>query len=68
MGVAPSEKVTVPVGVPVPGGAAVAAAVRVTESPNVEGFRLDASDVVLGNSTTCDSAAEELAAKVASPL
>jgi hypothetical protein len=60
--VAPSEKVTVPVGVPVPGASGlivvvpgvigVTVAVNVTESPDVDGFRLEARVVVVGTSTT----------------
>jgi hypothetical protein len=38
MAVEPSLNVTVPVGVPAPGAAAVTVAVKVTDCPIVEGF------------------------------
>ena len=38
IGDAPSRKVTVPVGVPAPGGVAATVALNVTDCPNVEGF------------------------------
>ena len=42
---APSLKVTVPVGVPDVDGVTVA--VKVTDAPNVDGFKLDDTDVVV---------------------
>ena len=44
-GVAPSLNVTVPVGVPGPLGVTVA--VKVTDCPNVDGLRLETSEVVV---------------------
>ena len=39
--------VTVPVGVPAPGAAAVTVAVNVTDCPNIDGFVEDVSAVVV---------------------
>jgi hypothetical protein len=50
--VTPSTKVTVPVGMEVPGDTSVTVAVKVTLSPGVEGFALDTSVVVVVESTT----------------
>jgi hypothetical protein len=44
-GVVPSKKVTVPVGMPVPGGIAVTVAVSVTVPPGTEGFTSAVSTV-----------------------
>ena len=44
---APSLKVTVPVAVPLPGGAAATVAVKVTDWPNFEGLTEEASVVVV---------------------
>jgi hypothetical protein len=67
--VAPSKKLTVPVSVPAV--VDVAVAVKVTFAPTVEGFAEDASAVVVAAKaaafTTCDTAVDVLAAKVASP-
>jgi len=43
----PSEKVTVPVGVPAPGNTALTVAVKVTDWPNTEGLTEEATVVVL---------------------
>ena len=45
--VAPSLKVTVPVGVPLPGEAAPTVAVKVTDWPKTEGFWEEATAVVV---------------------
>ena len=45
--VVPSEKVTVPVGAPVPGGIAVTVAVSVTIAPRTEGFTSAVSTVAV---------------------
>ena len=45
--VPPSLKVTLPVGVPLPGAAAVTVAVKVTDWPKTEGFADDVTAVVL---------------------
>jgi hypothetical protein len=47
--VAPSLKVTVPVGIPEPGALAVTVAVKVTDCPNEEGFALEVRAVVVGS-------------------
>ena len=44
---APSRKVTVPVGVPAPANTAATVAVKVTDCPKVEGFADDATLVVV---------------------
>jgi hypothetical protein len=65
----PSWKVTVPVGVPEPGGLAVTVAVKVTACPDEEGLTDELSAVlVVPLFTVCVSAAEVLAMKLASPL
>ena len=43
----PSLNVTLPVGVPLPGAAAVTVAVKVTDWPKTEGFADDVTAVVL---------------------
>jgi hypothetical protein len=43
---------TVPVGVPAPGGFTVTVAVRVVGCPNVDGFGADVSVVVVGARST----------------
>ena len=65
-GLAPSLKVTVPVGVPfVP----VIAAMNVTDWPNTVGFVEEVSVVVLGDLlTVCDNGELVLVLKPASPL
>src|SRR5689334_15022701 len=66
--VAPSLKVTVPVGVPLPGATALTVAVIVTDWPNTDGFTEDASAVVLPALLTfCVKAEEVLVAKLVSP-
>ncbi len=45
--VAPSKKVTVPVGVPVAGGLTVTVAVKVADCPNTDGFSDELSVVVV---------------------
>jgi hypothetical protein len=45
--VVPSKKVTVPAGVPVPGGIAVTVAVKVTVPPGAEGFTSTVSTVAV---------------------
>ena len=67
--VAPSRNVTVPVGTVVP-EAGVTVAVKVTDCPTVDGLADDATTVVVDTSTaftTCDSADDVLAAKLALP-
>jgi hypothetical protein len=44
---APSKKVTVPVGVPDPGGTGLTVAVKVTDWPKTVGFADEATDVVV---------------------
>src|SRR6266404_5675800 len=64
--VAPSLKVTVPVGVPL---VPLTAAVNVTDWPNTEGFSEELTVVVVEPLlTVCVNAAEVLLVKVASPL
>src|SRR5437868_14831205 len=56
--VAPSRKLTVPVGVPAPGAVAVTVAVNVTDAPTIEGLLPETSAVeVAALFTTCESAA-----------
>jgi len=64
--VAPSLKVTVPVGVP--GAVDVTVAVNVTDWPAVDGFSEDATAVAVVPLTTCVTTEDVLDAKVASPL
>lgn len=53
----PSWKLTVPVGVPEPGAAAVIVAVKVTFCPNTEGFAVELTETVLVSwFTTCGDA------------
>jgi len=60
-GVAPSLKVTVPVGVPDPGATALTVAVKVTGWPNTEGVREVArAVVVLALLTVCVTVEEVL--------
>lgn len=47
--VVPSKNVTVPVGVPLPGGVTVTVAVKVTESPKFDGLRVEVTAVVSGD-------------------
>jgi hypothetical protein len=64
----PSLKVTVPVGVPVPGDVALTVAVIVTDWPNTEGFAEEASTVpLLALFTVCVSTVEVLVVKLPSP-
>ena len=48
----PSLKVTVPVGVPLPGAAAATVAVKVTDWPKTEGFADDVTEVVVASLVT----------------
>jgi hypothetical protein len=59
--VAPSRKVTVPVGIPEPGGAAATTAETVTACPNVDGFGIDATVVVVAAWLTVTPAPPPLA-------
>jgi hypothetical protein len=66
--VAPSLKVTVPVGVPLPGAAGATVAVKVTPCPNAEGFPDEITAVVvLALFTVCVSVLDVLAAKLLLP-
>ena len=69
IGVAPSLKVTVPVGVPVAGATGDTVAVKVTLLPAVDGLPLVVSAVVVpARPTTCVMAGLVLMLKEASPL
>ena len=66
--VAPSLKVTVPIGVPDPGAVAATVAVKVTDWPNAEGLAEEATAVVVfAVFTVCVSAEEVLALKPLPP-
>ena len=66
---APSLKVTVPVGVPVPGAVAVTVAVKVTDWPKTEGLTEEATAVVvLALLTVCVKLGDVLVLKLTSPL
>lgn len=66
--VAPSLKVTVPVGVPDPGATALTVAVKVTDWPKTEGFADDATAVVvLSVFTICVRMEEVLVEKLELP-
>ena len=68
MVVPPSWNVTVPVGVPVPGGTTLTVAFNVTVWPEVEGFGVVVSTVVVATAfTVCVTAVELLAAKLVLP-
>jgi hypothetical protein len=63
----PFLKVTLPVGVPPKDDETVA--VNVTGAPDTDGFTDEIKPVVLGDTfTTCDTGAEVLPLKLASPL
>src|SRR5467141_159345 len=65
----PSWKVTVPVGVPTPGGLAVTVAVKVTLCPDTEGLADELSPVVVASwFTVWVNGAEVLVRRTASPL
>ncbi len=65
---APSLKLTLPVGVPAPGATAVTVAVKVTDWPKTDGFWLEVSAVaVLAWLTTCESTELVLPLKLPSP-
>jgi hypothetical protein len=67
--VAPSLKVTVPVGVPLPGEAALTVAVNVTDCPKTVGLvELLSAVVLLSWLTVCVSADDVLVLKLPSPL
>jgi hypothetical protein len=69
IGVAPSLKVTVPVGMPVPGAVAITVAVKVTACPKIEGLTDELTAVVvLALLTVCVKLDELLALKLPSPL
>ena len=64
----PSLKVTVPVGIPLPGAFAVTFAVKVTLFPKLDGFKEDEREVVVGSlTTTCVIAVEFDPVKFVSP-
>lgn len=66
--VAPSLKVTVPVGVPLPGEFALTVAVKVTDWPETDGFAEDVTDVVVSSVlTVCVKAELVLVLKLPSP-
>ena len=66
--VAPSLNVTVPVGVPVPGGDGATVAVKVTDWPNFEGLAEEVSAVVVSAfGRPPDERAEVLPLKLLSP-
>jgi len=68
MFVAPSRKLTAPVGVPAPGAVTVTVAVKVTDCPNTDGFAEDVRLVlVFALLTTCETAVLVLALKLALP-
>ena len=61
-------KVTVPVGVPAPGLTALTVAVKVTDSPNTEGFTDELTEVLVAALlTVCVSVAEVLVLKLPLP-
>ena len=67
--VAPSLNVTVPLGVPAPGDAALTVAVKVTDWPNTDGLNEDASVVVVSALVTvCVRTDEVLLVKLTSLL
>ena len=71
IGVAPSLNVTLPVGLPAPGAAAVTVAVKVTDCPSTEGLTEDATPTELEALPTAkDNGAAELllAVKSAFPV
>jgi hypothetical protein len=66
--VVPSRKVTVPVGVPVAGATAVTVAVKVTDWPSDDGFKLEVSPTAaLPWLTTWVTALDVAAVKLAFP-
>ena len=65
--VAPSRKVTVPVGMPVIGATGLTVALNVTDWPNTDGLVPDTTSVVVFVLTVCVSAAEVLVVKFVSP-
>ncbi len=68
---APSLKVTVPLGVPLPGATAATVAVKVTDCPNTEGLAEEATVVVVPAALTVwvkGEAVLSLPTKLASPL
>jgi len=68
MFVAPSRKLTAPVGVPAPGAVTVTVAVKVTDCPNTDGFAEDVRLVlVFALLTTCETAVLVLVLKLALP-
>jgi hypothetical protein len=66
--VAPSRKVTVPVGVPAPGATALTVAENVTLCPNTDGFTDEVTVAeLLALLTVCVMAADVLPVKLLSP-
>ena len=66
--VEPSLKVTVPVGVPLPGAPAETVAVKVTDWPKTEGFADDATEVVVASLVTVSVRTDDaLPVKLLSP-
>src|SRR5260370_11887195 len=66
--VAPSRKVTIPLGIPAPGATAVIAALKVTACPKTVGLAEEVSEVVVvAGFTVCVRALEELGAKLPLP-
>ena len=67
--VAPSLKMTVPVGVPLPGETALTVAVKVTDCPNTDGLADEATVVLLlAWLTVCVRTDEVFVLKLLSPL
>ena len=67
--VEPSRKLTVPVGVPLPGATASTVAVKVTDSPKTEGFAYEVTLLVVAAwLTVCVRGPEVLLRKLPSPL
>jgi hypothetical protein len=66
--VAPSRKVTIPLGIPAPGATALIAALNVTACPKTVGLAEEVSEVVVvAGFTVCVRALEELGAKLPLP-
>jgi hypothetical protein len=66
--VVPSLKVTVPVGVPLPGAITLTVAFRVTDWFNADGFGVAVRAVVVeGTFTACVTAVDVLARKLVAP-
>jgi hypothetical protein len=64
----PFLNVTVPVGVPLPGGTAATVVVKVTDWPDTDGLCEEVSEVEVAEGfTVCESTGEVLVPKVALP-